>query len=126
MVAAVYLVIGLTLGELSGSASTNTRMLLWRRLAWLVSGAVFVAHIAYGYFRLGHSPRTTALHASIAAALGAGGLAAAANIHEWRYTANYRPSMAIALIAWPLITAIPAFVVAITIGTVLNSRYRRT
>src|SRR5438552_7059455 len=93
---------------------------MWRRLAWLVSGVGFAGHIAYEHFRLGNSPRTTAMHASIAVALGAGALAVAANLHEWMAGSSYRPSIAIALVAWPLLTVVPAFVVAMVAAVVLN------
>ncbi len=93
---------------------------------WLVSGVGFAAHIAYGHFRLGNSPRTTAMHASIAAALGAGALAVAANLHEWMAASSYRPSIAIALVAWPLLTVVPAFVVAMVAAAVLKRWYPRS
>jgi hypothetical protein len=126
LLAAAYLVIGVAFGEFSDWATTNAMHLLWRRLAWLVSGIGFAAHIAYGHFRLGNSPRTTAMHASIAAALGAGGLAVAANLHEWMAASSYRPSIAIALVAWPLLTVVPAFVVAMVAAAVLKRWYPRS
>ena len=124
LLGAVYLFIGLAFAEFSDRAKTNAMHLMWRRLAWLVSGVGFAGHIAYGHFRLGNSPRSTAMCASIAAALGAGGLAVAANVHEWMAASSYRPSIAIALVAWPLLTAVPAFVVAMVVAEALN-RWRR-
>ncbi len=100
--------------------------LLWRRLAWLVSGIGFAAHIVYGHYRLANPPRTTAMHASIAAALGAGALAVAANLHEWMAASSYRPSIAMALVAWPLLTVVPAFVVAMVAAAVLKRWYPRS
>jgi hypothetical protein len=126
LLAAAYLLIGIAFGEFSGWVTTNAMRLMWRRLAWLVSGIGFAAHIVYGHFRLGNSPRTTAMHASIAAALGAGGLALAANVHEWIAASSYRPSIAVALVAWPLLTAVPAFAVAMVAAAALNRWYRRT
>jgi len=126
LLAVAYLVIGIMFGELSDLAATNAMGLLWRRSAWLVSGIGFAAHIAYGHFRLGNSPRTTAMHASIAAVLVAGALAVAANVHEWMSASRYRPSMAIALVAWPLLTLVPAFVVALIAAAVLDRWYRRS
>lgn len=120
LVAALYLVVGIAFPQFSDSATT----LMWRRLAWLVCCVGFAAHILYGTLRLGNSPRMTAMHASLAAALGAGGLAVAANLHEWRTASTYRPTIAISLVAWPLLTAIPAFVVAV-IGAGLLNRWRR-
>src|SRR5438105_3718491 len=120
LLAAVYLLIGIAFAEFSDWATTNAMHLMWRRLAWLVSGVGFAAHIAYGHLRLGNSRRTIAMHASIAAALGAGALAVAANLHEWMAASSYRPSIAIALVAWPLLTVVPAFVVAMIAAAVLN------
>ena len=120
LVAASYLAVGIAFPQFSDSATT----LMWRRLAWLVCCVGFAAHILYGTLRLGNSPRMTAMHASLAAALGACGLAVAANLHEWRTASRYRPSIATALVAWPFLTAIPAFVVAI-IGASSLDRLRR-
>jgi hypothetical protein len=125
LLAAAYVLIGIAFAEFSDWATTNAMHLMWRRLAWLVSGVGFAAHIAYGHIRLGKSPRTIAMHASIAAALGAGGLAAAANVHEWKAASSYRPSIAIALVAWPLLTAVPAFIVAMVAAAVLNRWHHR-
>jgi len=122
--AAFYLVIGIAFAAFSDSATTNAIRLMWRRLAWLVCGVGFAAHILCEGFRLRNSPRLTAMHASVAAALAAGGLAVGANLHEWRTASRYRPSIALALVAWPLLTAIPAFVVAV-IGAALLDRWRR-
>src|SRR2546425_1897966 len=101
LLAAAYLLIGIAFAEFSDWATANAMRLIWRGLAWLVSSVGFAAHIAYEHFRLGNSPRTTAMHASIAAALGAGALAVAANLHESMAESSYRPSIAIALVAWP-------------------------
>jgi uncharacterized protein YggT (Ycf19 family) len=118
--AAAYLLIGLAFAAFSDWATSNATHLMWRRLAWLVSGVGFAAHIAWGHFRLGNAPRTTAMHVSFAAALGAFGLAVAANGHEFMAASRYRPSIAIALLAWPLLTLIPAFVVAMIAAALLN------
>ena len=126
LLAAAYILIGIAFAKLSDWATTNAMHLIWRRLAWLVSGVGFAAHIAYGHFRLANSPRTTAMHASIAAALGAGALAMAANVHEWMAASSYRSSIAIALVAWPLLTAVPAFIVAMVAATMLNRWCRRS
>jgi hypothetical protein len=124
LLAAAYLLIGLAFADFSDWATTNAMRLIGMRLAWLVSGIGFTSHIAYGHFRLGNSPRTTATQASIAAALGAGALAVAANVHE-SMSPRYRPSIAIALVAWPLLTAVPAFGVAIVAAAVLHRSCRR-
>jgi uncharacterized membrane protein YgdD (TMEM256/DUF423 family) len=66
------------------------------------------------------SLRTTALHAALAVGLGAFGLAVAATLHAQR-TNHHFP--AIALVIWPVATALPAFVVALAAAAVL-SRWR--
>ena len=126
LLAAAYLFIGIAFAEFSDWATTHAMHLMWRRLAWLVSGFGFAAHIAYGHFRLGDAPRTTAMYASIAAALEAGALAVAANVHEWMAASRYRVSIAIALVAWPLLTVVPAFIVARVTAAVLNRWWRRS
>lgn len=118
--AAAYFLVGMTFGKLSDWAGAGAGQLVWRRLAWVVSGIGFAAHIASGYFRLGNAPLTTALYAGLAAALGAGGLAAAANVHAWASGAPYRPLLAVALVAWPLLTFIPAFAVALLAASLLQ------
>ena len=91
----------------------------WRLAAWVVSGAVFAAHIAYEHFRLRNTARPTAWHASVGVAFGAFALALAANIHDLGSASGYRPRMLIALVAWPLLTAVPAFIVALAVAAVL-------
>ena len=110
---ATYLVAGIAFGALAGGAPSHQLRVAWRLAAWLVSAAAFAAHIGYEHSRLRSAPRTTAPHAALAAALGAFGLAAAANVHEILAVPRYRPLLAIALVAWPVGTAVPAFVVAL-------------
>ena len=98
----MYLAVGITFAELG-----------WRLAAWFVSAIAFAVHIWYEHFRLRNSPRRTALHVSAAAALGAFGLAIAANVHElWANPGNHRSLLLLALVLWPILTAVPAFVVA--------------
>jgi hypothetical protein len=120
----VYAVIGVGVAELAELSGTNP--ILWRRLAWLISAVAFAAHIAYDHFRQRRSPRITATHASIAAAIGAFGLALAANVHEWSTASRYRPSLVISLVAWPLLVLVPAFVAALIAASVLNRWHRRS
>ena len=120
LLGAAYSAIGVGFAAFSDLATSNEMHLMWRRLAWLASGAVFAAHIVYEQFRAGNRRRTVAMHASSAAALGACGLAIAANLHEWKTATSFRPSIAIALFAWPLVTAVPAFLVALVAAAILS------
>ncbi len=91
----------------------------WRLAAWVVCGAVFAAHLAYEHFQLRNTARPTAWHASVGVAFGAFALALAANIHDLGSATGYRPRMLIAVVAWPLLTAVPAFLVALAVAAVL-------
>lgn len=124
LLGAVYVLAGVTFSTLAGSASSNEMRVAWRLAAWLISGAAFTAHVGYEHFRLRHSPGTTARHASLAVALGAFALAAAAGIHGRASSAGHQRSMALALVLWPVLTAVPAFVVALGSAAALGSRRR--
>jgi|1186.fasta_scaffold234590_1 hypothetical protein len=70
--------------------SSNEKQFMWRLGAWLTSAIVFAIHIGLEHLRFKSSPPRTALHASLAVALGACALAAAANITRARHTAATR------------------------------------
>jgi hypothetical protein len=93
----------------------------WRLTAWAVSIVGYAAHIAYERFRLQDSPRAAAFHVASAAALGAFGLAVGANIHSLFAAAahQHRGLLLLALGIWPVMTAVPAFLVALGASVVL-------
>jgi hypothetical protein len=99
--------------------------LLWRRLAWLVSAMAFAAHIAYEHFVFCYSPRTLARHVGAAAALGAFGLAAAANLRGWSVAAANHRALGIALVAWPILVGVPAFIGAMIAALVARRVWPR-
>ena len=110
----VYFVVGITFAALAGSLASNEMRVMWRLAAWLASAAAFAVHIGYEHFRLRNSPRSIALHASVAVALGAFGLAVGANVHALLATpSNHSLKFVFALVVWPIVTAVPAFVVAL-------------
>ncbi len=116
----LYLVIGLgtaDLARLSGGA--------WRLVAWATSLAVFLAHIAYERGRLRSAPATAAAHAALAVAAGAFGLALAATLRA-AAAGNFRGGFALALVAWPAITGVAAFVAAWVAVTVVGLLGRTT
>ena len=94
---------------------------LWRLAAWAVSAAAYAAHIGYEYVRP-RTPRRAALHVAAAVAVGAFGLAVGANLHSLSVpsTAAHRQLLLIALAAWPAITAVPAFLVALAAAAILR------
>src|SRR6059036_1454800 len=124
LVAVAYVVIGIVFGALATSADPN-HVRLWRLAAWVASAALAAAHIGFEHYRLGSSPRPTALHAAGAVALGAFGLALAANVH-WLFTrtpGQHAPLLALPV--WPVITALPAFLGAVAVAAVLARFSRR-
>jgi hypothetical protein len=123
-VALTYVVIGVVFAALAQSADAG-HVRVWRLAAWLASAAVGAAHIAYEHYRLGGSPRATALHAAGAVGLGAFGPALAANIH-WLFagtSGQHAPLLALPI--WPVITALPTFPVALAAAAVLARVSRR-
>jgi len=124
LIAVSYVVIGIVFGALDNSADAN-RVRLWRLAAWMASGVVAAAQIGYEHNRLGSSPRRTALRAAGAVALGAFGLALAANIHSLVVARHGQRSLLVALVAWPVITALPAFLAALVIASGLARFSRR-
>lgn len=90
---------------LAGAANSNRIQFAWRLSAFIMSGFVLVAHILYERVRLRNSLLRTAWHTSAAAAIGGVGVA-------------------VALIAWPFLTAAPAFVVGLLMSVVLSLKWR--
>jgi len=124
LVAVVYVVIGIVFGVLAKSGDAN-HVRLWRLAEWVASAAVAAVHIGYEHYRLGASPSPTALHAAGAVALGAFGLAVAANVH-WMFAETHgQRSPLLALPVWPVIAGIPAFLVALAVAAVLGRFSRR-
>jgi hypothetical protein len=120
LIGVLYCVVGIVF------ALPSNQVRMWRLAAWLLSAALYAAHIGYEHFRLGDSPRATALHTALAVAVGAFGLAVAANFHEVWVAPSYRRSLALALVAWPVLTGLPAFVVALVTAYGLALTRRRS
>jgi hypothetical protein len=116
--AALYGAIGVITAVLAKRAVSPTP---WRLAAWVLSGIVFAAHIIYDRRRNGSSAASTALRVAAAVAVGAFLLAAAANVNH--HPAGRNRSLSLALVAWPLLIMIPAFVAAL-IATGLLARFR--
>lgn len=117
----VYFVVGVGLTELSQLFSSN-QVRAWRLAAWVISGIVFAVHICYEFFRLRGSRVTTALHAALGVMLGAFLLAVSANIHGLWVGSSHPIALAISLVVWPALIALPAFVAALATAAVLTLR----
>ena len=92
---------------------------LWRLAAWMVSGVAYLAHIGYEHFRLRNPPRLAALHVALAVAIGAFALALGGMIHSLSTAPGFRPAWLLAMVVWPAVTALPAFLGALVAGAVL-------
>ena len=99
--------------------TSNVR--LWRLTAWALSAVLYMIHIGYEQLKLRYAPHSMAMHVATAVGIGAFFLAVSATIHSLFAPPDYsRWKFALALVVWPLITGLPAFVVAFMIGLVLR------
>ena len=119
----VYGVVGVAFPNPSAA---NKMQFMWRLGAWLTVALAFAIHIGLEHFRFRNSPYRTALHVAASVSLGAFALAAAANIHALRAGSGNQRLLALALVIWPIITGVPAFIVALLAATILGRLRRKT
>ena len=121
LVGAVYAIVGITFGLPAGHARA------WRLTAWVVSGVVYAIQVGYERCRLRNSSLVAALHVAFGAALGALGLAIGAIVHSLSVTttSQHKWLLLIALVAWPVITGVPAFLVGLVASGLLGRLLRR-
>jgi uncharacterized protein (DUF486 family) len=110
---ASYCTIGIGFSAFAARSSSHRTVVAWNVASFVVSLIVFAVHIGYEHFGIGNRPLIIAFHASLAVALGSFLLAVSANIHSFRIANSPHGLLAIALVVWPLMTGIPAFVVAL-------------
>ena len=92
----------------------------WRLAAWIVSGAVYAAHIGYEHLRLRSSPGLTALHVAVAVAMGAFALVVSGMLHDLWTASTIRPVWLLAVVVLPAVTGVPAFLGGLVIETTLR------
>ena len=85
----------------------------WRFAAWLVSFVIYTTHFRYERSRASSPPRVTALHVATAVAIGAFGIAVAGMVHSISTQGSLKPTWLLALVLFPLVTGVPAFLVAL-------------
>lgn len=115
------LLVGVTyglIGWLFALPATDVRV--WRFAAWLVSLALYAAHIGYEHFKLRSSLRGTATHVAVAVAIGACCLVVVGILHDLWTVSTIRPAWLIALIVLPAGTAAPAFLGGLIAGATLR------
>ena len=111
--AAIYLSVGILF------ALPASHVRAWRFGAWAVSAVVYATQVCYEHFRLRNSVHRSAAHVAFAAALGALGLAAAAVVYRLMNAQATQPAQALGFAVWPIITGIPAYLVAAALAAVL-------
>jgi len=93
---------------------------VWRLGAWLICALAFAIHIGLEHFRFRDSPYRTALHVSASVSIGAFALAVAANINALRTGTGNQRLLVLALVIWPIMAGVPAFIIALVIAAVLE------
>lgn len=122
LVAIIYIVTGVVTASLAAQASSHDWVVKWRLVAWVISALAFMAQIGYDQIRFLSAPRLAALHAALAAAVGAFGLAVAALIHRHGVAG---PTGYLSFLVWPVVVFIPAFPVAWMCAFVFDKRDQR-
>ncbi|HEX2640228.1 MAG TPA: hypothetical protein VHL50_06640 [Pyrinomonadaceae bacterium] len=104
----LYAVVGIAFPN----PSSSEVQFVWRLAAWLTCLSAFSVQIWFGHFRSKNRPRETALDASLSVALGAFALAVSANVHARMAGTGNLGLLTMALVIWPIVMGVPAFVLA--------------
>jgi hypothetical protein len=96
----------------------------WRLAAWVVSFLIYWTHYKYERVRPSSPPRVVALHVATAVAIGAFGLAVAGMVRSLAMQGSIRATWVLALVLFPLVTAVPAFLVALLAAVAATRRGR--
>src|ERR1700741_3980060 len=123
LLGAVYFLFGVAFAALAGWSGSDAIRATWNRLGFLASAVAFAFHLGYEHFRFRNSALITALHVPAAVGLGAFALAVRVNVNGFRMGAGNQGLRAFALVAWPAITAILAFLVAIIAAALLKKAH---
>ena len=114
-----YVVVGIGTAILAGVASSPTGVKAWRLAAWLLSLILFAIHFAVE--RHGDERRRrVAVRVAVAVAFGAFGVALLGPIRSHWDEAHLPRLMLLSIVAWPVLTGAPAFLVALLAGFVLD------
>jgi hypothetical protein len=118
IVGIAYGIVGVLTARLALSAESTSMRTAWRLAAWLLSGALFALHLGYERLRVGGSPASTAARVAGAVALGAFVLAVAGPVRSSWGTERFRRAAALSMVVWPMITGVPAFMIALAAGSI--------
>jgi peptidoglycan/LPS O-acetylase OafA/YrhL len=126
LVAVLYLAMSFASAGLADAAGSDRMRFVWRLSAFVGAGVVLAAHVGHEHLRLRNPSRRAAWHAAAGAALGGFAIALAANLHELGSDSSYRPRLLVALAVWPLLTGLPAFLLAKITVLILERAWRRS
>ena len=116
---AAYFVVGIATAALAGMASSPSGVKGWRLVAWLLSLAIFSVHFAIERRRSTRGV-SVAVRVALGVALGAFVLAAVGPLRShWSDPSRMKVAL-LSLVAWPVLTGIPAFLVALVASSVLD------
>ena len=85
----------------------------WRLAAWVVSFLIYSTHFRYERVRFGSAPRVLATHVAAGVAIGAFALALALTMRSVAAQGSLALKWLLALVLFPAVTAVPAFLVAL-------------
>lgn len=119
-----YVATGLLTAEVANAAATSQGRTGWRLAAWLLSGLIFVVHVAVERVHAGHDVRRAARHAACAVAIAAFIIAAVGPVRSHWGAQNFWRVVALSLLLWPLLTGLPAWLAALVVGQIVG-RVRR-
>lgn len=114
-----YVIVGTATAALAAMASSPTGVKGWRLAAWLLSLVIFSAHLA-GERRREVRRVSVATSVAVAVALGAFVLAALGPFRSHLNDSSRLKLALLSLAAWPLLTGVPAFAVALFASFVLD------
>ena len=120
LAAIAYAIVGVVTAALAREAASAGMRTVWRLAAWLLSLAVFLGHLVYERFRLGKSTRDAAARVALAVAFGAFILAVAGPVRSHWHANDLWRTAVLSLIAWPVLTGVPAFLAALAAGAILD------
>lgn len=124
LIAIAYPVIGVAFA-VPASSTSHRITVAWRLAAWAVAAAIFAIHVWYEHSR-DRKPLRAALHVAAAVALGAFILAVWVIVHAHWIGASQSPLALLALVLFPVISGVPAFLVALPAAFVLANARRST
>lgn len=116
---AAYVVASIGTIALSRVAPFPASVKTWRLAVWLLSLAIFVTHFVIERNR--RLPRAAvAARVAIAVAIGAFGVAMLGPVRAHWGDAGRLKLILLSIVAWPVLTGVPAFVVALIGGLALD------